>query len=451
MEKLCKFGGIPLATREYIGKVIDVMVADKRRRYLVPSAPGKKDRADIKMTDHAIACSGIYKGIIDSPPAQEIKKRIYEIIPDFPNLASELSLNLDKRISDIRNPGYVDSVKAFGEYASGMIISSILNKNGIKAKFLDPIDLGFKIVGRGEKAKPDVKCYDKMGRKLKEITGNSQIYVLGCYYGINRLGNIVTLPRSGNDTAAAVYSNVLNVAVYENYTNEDGLRVADPTVVASPRRIDKITHKEVRELSYTKFKLTTDCILPLIEKGIPIHVLNIDNPLGEGTWVVKDREVSSEEHIIGIAMKKGFVSMDIFKWFLADEVGFGADLFNVLKNRRIPYEHSPTGVDTISIILDNNYVKTDRKRRNLEEKIKENCGPLELKFANSLALVGVAGLGMKNHYDTHARIFSALAKAKIRVRTIDEGAEDLSTFIGVDDSSSEDAVRAVYDEFFVKK
>lgn len=258
---------------------------------------------------------------------------------------------------------------------------------------------------------------------------------------------LVTLPRGGSDISGAAVARAAGADTYENWTDEDGLRRADPRIVANAATIPEMTYEEARELAYMGFKLQDACFEPIKGKGIVLLVKNTNNPDHPGTRIVDSREAGPAERIVGLACEQNFVSIGMRKMYIDKEVGFGRKMLSVSEKMNLPYEHTLDGVDTVSLVLARKYLKEKDTLNVVVARLKKACHP-EQMLTREMALVSVAGIGMKNHFDVHARTFAALAREKIAVRMIDEGADDLSFFIGVDNEKSADAVRAIYNEFY---
>ena len=444
--KVCKFGGTSLATREQIEKCLDIMFADKTRKYMVVSAPGSRFKGDIKVTDLLIRAASEFKASGSSASAAEVVKRFQEIVPEDPALAQNLQKVLTERLQNTSAANYEEAVKAFGEFGSACAVASILKKKGIAAASFDPSEFRLVITGTGINALPDPKCYRRMGSFFKAHT-KLEITVIPGFYGYDKDGNLQTLPRGGSDISGAVIARAVGASVYENWTDEDGLRRADPRVVENPATIPEIQYDEARELAYMGFKLQDACFEPIRGKGIVLQVRNTNNPAHPGTKIVDERKVDPSERIIGVACEKDFISIGMRKMYIDKEVGFGRKMFSVSEKLGLPYEHTLDGVDTTSMVYAKKYLKTDGAVEDLVGKLKKACKP-DAVMIREFALLSVAGVGMKDHLDVHSRTFGALANAGVAIRMIDEGADDLSMFIGIDNSDAAKAVKAVYSEFF---
>lgn len=443
---VCKFGGTSLATRDQIGKCLTIMLSDPARKYMVVSAPGSRYKGDIKITDLLIRAADEFQNNRHSNAAETVISRFTEILPENPALVRELAENLQRRLENTGAENYLESIKAFGEYACARIVQNILERQGVRSVFMDPMEFGLRIAHNGVSVQPDPRCYKQMGRRLR-AAGAEALVVIPGFYGSDKDGNLLTLPRGGSDTSAAAVARAVGADVYENWTDEDGLRRADPRIVANAATIPIMTYDEARELAYMGFKLQDDCFGPIKGEGITLSVRNTNNPSHPGTRIVDIREVEPGERIVGVACENGFVSIGMRKLYVDKEVGFGRKMLGVLEKLKLPYEHTPDGVDSTALVLAKKYMQTPEALNTIVGKLKQACRP-DTMMIRDISIVSIAGQGMKNHYDVHARTFTALAREKIGIRMIDDGADDLSCFIGVDQARSADAVRAIYNEFY---
>lgn len=439
-----KFGGTSLATRSQIEKSIDIVLRDRERRFMVVSAPGSRCSGDVKVTDLLIRAAAEHK-TGGTAAATTVVERFAEIVPEHPGLVELLSKELYRRLADVKAPNHEDQIAAFGEYASARMVVAIMQTRGLSARFQDPADVGFVACSHNGFVRPDPDCYGPMSRAM--LDGFTGITVFPGFYAHTREGAIVTLPRGGSDTSGAVVARAVSATVYENWTDEDGLRRANPKIVSSPAFIPEMTYAEALELAYADFKLQDACFEPIRGMGIVLNVRNTNNPDHPGTRIMDTRAVDAQERILGVARQKGLVAINMRKKFIEQDVSFGRRLFAILETRNIPYEHQPNGVHTASIVLCTKFLTGENSLDNVMAEINRVCKPDHIN-ALPLALVSAAGLGMQNHLDVNSRIFAALQRAGIKTLMIDEGAEDLSIFIGVEENHADDAVRAIYAEFY---
>ncbi len=442
----CKFGGTSLATRSQVDKCIEIMRSDGSRRFMVVSAPGARHKGDVKVTDLLIRAAAEFRSSGQSASLDDIAARFAEIVPESPDFYHFIKAGLQKRLLNTGADNYEEAVKAFGEYGSACAVTTILKNRGVRSVMLDPLEIGLVIRGKDHGARPDPKCYEKMGKRIR-AAGDFDIAVIPGFYGYDKSGKLQTLPRGGSDTSGAVIARAAGAKTYENWTDEDGLKRADPRIVPEAGVIPEMTYEEARELAYMGFKLQDACFEPIRGQGVVLCVRNVNHPDHPGTRIVDQRQVNPEERILGVACEKEFISIGMRKMYIDKEVSFGRKMFSVSEALGLPYEHTLDGVDTASMVFAKKYLKAEGAVDHLLRKLKKACKP-EAMMTAEFALLSVAGLAIKNHLDVHARIFAALAEIKAAVRMIDEGADDLSLFIGVDNERADDAVRAIYRAFF---
>jgi aspartate kinase len=426
--KVTKFGGSSLANREQIEKALNIVKSNKERKYMVVSAPGARYEDDTKVTDLLL------KG-----KTQEAKRRYMDLLPKNHGRAYEL---LESFESDIKKYG-----EACGEKTIAPFCAEIAREMGIKAIACDPWDVDFIVNRTGNRVTIENERYTQIGKKLNNYLAEAELVIFPGFFGYDKTGKPIVFPRGFSDNSGSFLARAVNASVYENFTDIDGLTKAHPEIVPQAKTINEMTYDEARELAYMGFKLQDTCFEPIKGHGIVLNVRNTNNPSHPGTRISDTREIDPDERIVGVASDKNCFLISMRKMNSDQEVGLGRKLFQVLEENEIPYEHHPTGVDSLSVILREKYFSKNGKLDKVLEEIKKNC-TIDRITTSELALISVAGLGIKKHYDTHARIFSALAKKKIPILTTDEGADDLSIAIGIERTRVNDAVRAVYYEFY---
>lgn len=436
MKKVVKFGGSSLASARQFKKAGDIIRADKTRRYVIPSAPGKRDSKDEKVTDMLYACymaastGGSYKKILE-----KIKLRYNEIIDGL-----NLNLNLDHEFAKMEENFIAkagsDYAASRGEYLNGMVMASYL---------------GYEFVDAAE-----VIFFDDKGafqsettnRELSERLAHIERAVIPGFYGARPDGTIKTFSRGGSDVTGSIVARAIHADMYENWTDVSGFLVADPRIVKDPVVIETITYRELRELAYMGASvLHEDAIFPVRKEGIPINIRNTNQPDDKGTMIV-ETTVKKPSHIItGIAGKKGFCSISIEKAMMNTEVGFGRKVLQVFENNNISFEHMPSGIDTMSVMVHQD--EFEDHEQSVIAGIHRAVAPDSVELESDLALIAVVGRGMKATRGTAGRIFSALAHARINVKMIDQGSSELNIIIGVKNSDFEAAIKAVYDIFIM--
>ena len=434
MSKVVKFGGSSLANAEQFKKVAGIIRADKSRRYVIPSAPGKRFKDDTKVTDMLYDCYALAEEGKDFKKAlREIKERYQEIID---GLKLELSLEnefnvIEKRFEEKAGRDYAASR---GEYLNGIVLAAYLG-----FEFIDAAEVIF-FDAEGSWDGPRIR--DVLAERLKDIKN----VVIPGFYGSLPDGRIKTFSRGGSDITGSIVAQAVGVDVYENWTDVSGVLVADPRIIDNPRGIDVITYRELRELSYMGFNvLHEDAIFPVRVAGIPINIRNTNAPEDEGTWIVGSTCQKSRYVITGIAGKKGFCSVSVEKDMMNSEIGFGRKVLTAFEDQGISFEHMPSGIDTLTVFVHQDEFMD--KEQKVVAGIHRMVKPDAIEIESDLALIAVVGRGMKSTRGTAGRIFSALAHSNVNVKMIDQGSSELNIIIGVDNADFETAIRAIYDIF----
>ena len=434
MKKVVKFGGSSLASARQFKKVADIIRADKSRRYVVPSAPGKRSDKDEKVTDmlyecYAAASAGAsYKKILEA-----IKARYQEIIDGL-----ELNLNLDHEFATIEE----NFVKGIGkDYAAsrGEYLNGIVMANYLGYEFIDAAEVIF----FDEHGNFEAELTNK---ELSERLEHVDRAVIPGFYGSKHDGSIKTFSRGGSDVTGSIVARAIHADLYENWTDVSGFLVTDPHIVENPEVIETITYKELRELAYMGAGvLHEDAIFPVRKEGIPINIRNTNRPEDKGTLIVESTCRKPRYTITGIAGRKGFCAINIEKAMMNSEVGFGRKVLGVFEKYGISFEHMPSGIDTMTIMVHQD--EFEEYEQSVIAGIHRAVEPDLVDLEADLALIAVVGRGMKGTRGTVGRIFSALAHARINVKMIDQGSSELNIIIGVKNSDFETAIKAIYDIF----
>lgn len=437
-NKVVKFGGSSLADANQIKKAAAIIKAEECRRYVVPSAPGKRFSDDIKVTDMLYKCCELAGSGVDfSDDFQLIKDRYNGIIAD---LGVEMSLDdeFETIVKELKARPAKDYAASRGEFLNGKILAKYLGYNFVDAA--------------------DVIVFDTKGMLLLDETvkavrsrlkGLDNAVIPG-FYGRTTEGVIKTFSRGGSDVTGSIIANAVNADIYENWTDVSGFLVADPRIVEDPDAIETITYRELRELAYMGASvLHEDAIFPVRSAGIPINIRNTNRPEDKGTMIVSNDYDFSRESlghtITGIAGKKGFSTINIEKAMMNNEIGFGMKVLNVLYNNGISFEHMPSGIDTMSITVDS--AKLEPVREKVLAEIRREVAPDHLEIEDGIAILAVVGRRMKNTRGTVARVFAAMAHARINVKLIDQGSSELNVIIGVSENDLPEAIRRIYDMF----
>ena len=434
MSKVVKFGGSSLASAEQFEKVGKIIRSDKERRYVVPSAPGKRFSEDIKVTDMLYGCYALAEEGKDfSKELEAIKERYNGIIEGL-----KLKLSLDDKFEEIKKQF---AAKAGKDYAAsrGEFLNGIIMANYLGYEFLDAAEVVF----FNEKGEFDAAKTDAV---LSERLQTMSNVVVPGFYGSNPDGSVRTFSRGGSDITGSIVAKAAKVDVYENWTDVSGILIADPRIIKDPVGIEVITYKELRELAYMGFNvLHEDAIFPVRQMGIPINIRNTNAPMDEGTWIVGSTCQKSKYTVTGIAGKKGFCSINIEKDMMNSEIGFGRKVLQAFEENGISFEHVPSGIDTMTVFVHQDEFM--HKEQKVVSAINRMAKPDVIEIEADLALIAVVGRGMKSTRGTAGRIFSALAHNNVNVKMIDQGSSEQNIIIGVANEDFETAIKAIYDIF----
>lgn len=452
--KVAKFGGTSLANAEQIKKVCDIILSDSDRRIIVVSAPGKREKTDTKVTDLLIACAE--KHLATGDAAEELDavvKRFKDIADDLKlgdEIINEIKNDLENRLKlDTSHKGmFMDAMKAAGEDNNAKLVAAYLNSIGKKAQYVSPKEAGLLLSSEFGNAQVLPESFENL-KMLKDIEG---IIIFPGFFGYTVEGNVATFPRGGSDITGSILAAALKVDLYENFTDVDAVYAAHPGLISNPAPISEITYREMRELSYAGFSvLHEDTLVPVFRAGVPVNIKNTNNPSAPGTKIVLSREYTSKSHIVGIANDDNFCCLYVSKIMMNREVGFGRKLFQILEDEGISFEHAPSGIDNISIILKENQLKDKEVEQRIIDRIKNelNCDDVSIDYG--LALINIVGEGMKNTVGTASRATTALAKASINLEMINQGSSEVTMMFAVRQSEAHKAVIALYNEFFVSK
>ena len=439
MKIVVKFGGSSLASAEQFKKVGKIIKKDEARKYVIPSAPGKRTPDDTKVTDLLYSCYG--QAILEEDECEEnfesllaaIKKRYEEIISGL-----GLTLSLDDEFRTIRENFSKkigrDYAASRGEYLNGIIMAAYLGY-----EFIDAAEvILFDAAGNFDAEKTD--------KLLSKRLAKTERAVIPGFYGSMPGGKIKTFSRGGSDITGSIVSKAVHADLYENWTDVSGFLIADPRIVRKPKSIDVITYRELRELSYMGATvLHEDAIFPVRKEGIPINIRNTNSPEDKGTLIVEGTCRKPRFVITGIACKKDFASITVEKAMMNSEVGFCKKVLEVFEENDISIEHMPSGIDTMTIFVHQD--EFEEKEQKVIAGIHRAVEPDFLELESDLALVAVVGRGMRATRGTSGRIFSALAHANVNVKMIDQGSSELNIIIGVRNHDFETAVNAIYDIF----
>jgi aspartate kinase len=448
--KVVKFGGSSLASGEQVEKVFKIVVSDPERKIVVVSAPGKRYADDIKVTDLLIAAAEHY---IKHGEANEL---VDKIVDRYSSIAKELNLPLDiidKIRRDLHNvlegdksspERYLDAVKATGEDNNAKLIAAYFQHQGVEASYVSPKEAGLLVSNEPGNAQVLPESYERL-YSLRERPG---IIIFPGFFGYNEFGEVLTFSRSGSDITGSILANATKADLYENFTDVDAVYSVNPNIVENPKEIRELTYREMRELSYAGFSVFHDeALIPAYKAGIPVNVKNTNNPTAPGTKIVNKRSTNNGP-VVGIASAGGFCSIYVSKYLMNREIGFGRKLLQILEDFGYSYEHIPSGIDDISIILRQNQMSKEAEKE-IVERIHKELQPDEVQIRHDLALIMVVGEGMRHNVGTTARAAKALANAQINIEMINQGSSEVSMMFAVEEKVEKLAVKALYEEFFV--
>ena len=440
MSKVVKFGGSSLADAGQFQKVAKIIKSDEERCYVVPSAPGKRFSDDTKVTDLLYQCyERVLTGEDFAKAFKPVRERFDGIIKD---LALDLSLEDEyvKIGKDFREGANRDYAASRGEYLNGILLANYLDYEFVDAA---------KGIFFDHKGNFDADITNACLGAILEKTPKA---VIPGFYGALPDGTIKTFSRGGSDFTGSVVAKAVGASLYENWTDVSGFLVADPRIVENPAGIEVITYSELRELSYMGAGvLHEDAIFPVRSANIPINIKNTNAPEDAGTLIVPTADNDTKYLITGIAGKKDFSVISIEKDRMNSEKGFMRRMLQVLENHEVFPEHMPTGIDTVSVVVNTKELGKGEEREKLVRRLKDVLRPDHFEIIDGLALIAVVGRGMRAKKGTATRVFAALSHADINIRMIDQGSSELNIIVGIDEKDFEKAIKVIYDMFILSE
>ncbi|MDF2909673.1 MAG: aspartate kinase [Sporolactobacillus laevolacticus] len=449
--KVVKFGGSSLASGAQVEKVFHIVASDPERKIVVVSAPGKRYSDDIKVTDLLISCAEKY---LKSEDASDV---LETIIGRYKSIADELNLSntiIEKITDDLLsllsedkdNPAsFIEAVKARGEDNNAKLIAAVFNHKGLEARYVSPKEAGLLVSNEPGNAQVLPESYER----LYELKNQSGIIVFPGFFGYNTEGDVVTFSRSGSDITGSILANGVKADLYENFTDVDAVYAVNPNIVKNPKEIRELTYREMRELSYCGFSVFHDeALIPAFRAGIPVNVKNTNNPEAPGTLIMSARE-NINGPVVGIASDDKFCSIYVSKYMMNKEIGFGRKILLILEEFGLSFEHIPSGIDDITIIVRQKQMDEEIEK-SIVKRIIDNLDADEVRVEHDLALIMLVGEGMRQKVGTAARASNALATANINIEMINQGSSETSMMFGVKENVEKKAVQALYEEFFAE-
>ncbi|MCY7873745.1 aspartate kinase [Bacillus spizizenii] len=447
--KVVKFGGSSLASGAQLEKVFHIVTSDPARKAVVVSAPGKRYAEDTKVTDLLIACAEQYLASGSAPELTEAVVERYALIANELQLEQSIIEKIRDDLftlleGDKSNPEqFLDAVKASGEDNNAKLIAAYFRHKGVKAEYINPKDAGLFVTNEPGNAQVLPESYQNLYR-LRERDG---LIIFPGFFGFSEAGDVITFSRSGSDITGSILANGLQADLYENFTDVDAVYAVNPSYVENPKEISELTYREMRELSYAGFSVFHDeALIPAFRAGIPVQIKNTNNPSAQGTRVVSKRD-NTNGPVVGIASDTGFCSIYISKFLMNREIGFGRRALQILEEHGLTYEHVPSGIDDMTIILREGQMEAATER-SVIKRIQEDLHADEVIVEHHLALIMVVGEAMRHNVGTTARAAKALSEAKVNIEMINQGSSEVSMMFGVKEAEERKAVQALYQEFF---
>lgn len=447
--KVIKFGGSSLASATQLKKVFQIVKEDSQRKVVVVSAPGKRSKADEKVTDLLIDCGT--KALLN----EAYQPVLVKIIARYEEMAVDLNLDLAiideiKRdletlaLGDKSQPDYfLDAFKASGENNNAKLIAAYFNHEGLEATYVNPMEAGLFVTDEPGNAQVLPESYER----LYELRKQAGVLIVPGFFGYTKEGKLITFSRGGSDITGAILANGLQAELYENFTDVDAIYAANPNVVDKPQEIETLTYKEMRELSYAGFSVFHDeALYPAFKAGVPVQIKNTNNPHAVGTRIATTRE-KSPGAVVGIASSPGFSSIYIEKYLMNREIGFGRKMLEILEDAGLSYEHTPSGIDDLTVILRSNQL-TKSQENNLLKRLKADLKADKVVIQHNLALMMVVGEEMRCNVGTMANASEALAEHGINIEMINQGSSEVSMMFGVQEADEDKALKALYQAFF---
>ncbi|KAB8138417.1 aspartate kinase [Gracilibacillus oryzae] len=446
--KVAKFGGSSVANAEQLRKVANIIQDDQDRKVIIVSAPGKRFSEDTKVTDLLIEMG---EAFLNSDPYED---KLEVVLNRFKDITSELNISedviaeikqgvLDIFASDRSDDLKMDAIKATGEDSLAKILSVYLQSLGLKAVYLNPKEAGIFVSDNPGSAQILDESYDQ----LYKLRDREEIVIIPGFFGYTKDDKLITFSRGGSDITGSIVAAGVKADLYENFTDVDSVYCVNPNIVSNPKEITSLTYKEMRELSYAGFSVFHDeALIPAFKADIPVCIKNTNNPSAMGTIIVSKKEPQPNP-VVGIASDTGFVSIYISKYLMNREIGFGRKLLTILEDEGISFEHTPSGIDDISVIIRESRM-TQEKEERVVARIKEELHPDTVHIDRDLALIMVVGEGMDSTVGLADKATHAFAKANVNLEMINQGSSEVSMMFGVKASKVNDSVKALYEMFF---
>ncbi|WP_188206113.1 aspartate kinase [Alkalibacillus aidingensis] len=447
--KVAKFGGSSVADANMLRQVSNIIKSDNDRKFIVVSAPGKRFSDDVKVTDLFIQLGNQYNsGQSYEQTLESISERFLSITDDLglsPDIVTRIKNEASRLLKETTNTWQqMDSLKAMGEDSLARVLSAYLNKIGLHATYVNPKEAGIIVSNEPGGAQILEKSYQQIYH-LREREG---ILVIPGFYGYTESGVLTTFPRGGSDITGSIIAAGVQAELYENFTDVSSVYCVNPQMVKNPKEITTLTYKEMRELSYAGFSVFHDeALIPAFRKNIPVCIKNTNEPNKKGTMIVANKEDNGQP-VVGIAGDKGFSSIYVSKYLMNREIGFGKNLLDILVEENISFEHAPSGIDDMSVIVRSSQL-TPEKEELLVNRIKNELQVDTITIIHGLAMIMLVGEGMSNRLNVAAKATKAFSEAVVNIDMINQGSSEVSMMFGIHEESLTAAVQSLYREFFL--
>ena len=448
--KVCKFGGTSVASAEQIKKIVDIVLADVERRIVVVSAPGKRNSQDTKVTDLLITLGET------ALRGDDTTKALDAVVKRFSSIAEELHLeqsiietiqqDLKQRVEADKGDAvlFMDAMKAAGEDNNAKLIAAYFQSIGVNARYVSPLEGGLLVTDRPAR----VQALPEGDEQLAKLKDDSAIIVFPGFFGFTKDGTLRTFNRGGSDITGSLLAAATEATLYENFTDVDSVFSANPSVVIEPEPIEKMTYREMRELAYSGFSVFHDeALMPAFRKSVPVCIKNTNNPQAPGTMIVSERQKSAKRPVVGIAADDGFVTLFVDKYLMNQEVGFGRKLMQILEEEDISFEHTPSGIDNMSVIFRAEYLDPEKEKRVIA-RVQNELNPDDIHLQHDLSMIVMVGEGMRHTTGLAARATTAISKTGASIQMINQGPSEVSLVFGVLTKDEDTIIQALYQEFF---
>lgn len=447
--KVAKFGGSSVASADMLKKVANIIKEDENRKLIVVSAPGKRHKGDRKVTDLFIDLLEKYRS------GEGYQKALHQVTDRFRLITGGLRMSRDipdqlendiekLLLKNTNSDQFEDQLKSFGEDTLARILSDYLNQQGIEASYVNPKDAGILVSNDFGNA----QILDEAYEKIYELRKQPGVLVIPGFFGYTKEGELRTFPRGGSDITGSIIAAGVEADLYENFTDVSSVYCVNPNLVENPKEISMLTYKEMRELSYSGFSVFHDeALIPAFKKKIPVVVKNTNHPELKGTMIKSEKEDFSKA-VVGIASDEGFSSIYVRKYLMNRELGFGLRLLQILVEENISFEHAPSGIDDMSVIIRSHQL-TAEKEKIIMKRIQEELEVDTLSIQHDLAMIMLVGEGMSRRLNVAAKATKAISEANTNIEMINQGSSEVSMMFGIEAKNLKSTTNSLYREFFI--